>query len=92
MVGKAVGTDQYFFSLQRAQKLNALLLYMLPIIKLNTRPICYSALTFLFIFIKKLRISVADPDPFGTDPDQDSAFNFGTDPDPDFQFDSDPTV
>jgi hypothetical protein len=34
--------------------------------------------------------SVADPDPFDTDPDP--AFHFDTDPDPDtaFQFDTDP--
>ncbi len=39
-------------------------------------------------------ISVADPDPFDTDPDP--AFHFGTDPDPDpafhFDMDPDPTV
>jgi hypothetical protein len=32
--------------------------------------------------------SVADPDPFDTDPDP--AFHLETDPDPDFQFDTDP--
>jgi hypothetical protein len=35
-----------------------------------------------------LQISVADPDPFLTDPDP--AFHFDTDPDPAFQFDMDP--
>jgi hypothetical protein len=34
--------------------------------------------------------SVADPDPFLTDPNQDPAFQFDTDPDPAFQFDTDP--
>jgi hypothetical protein len=33
-------------------------------------------------------ISVADPDPFDTDPDP--AFHFDTGPDPAFQFDTDP--
>ncbi len=32
--------------------------------------------------------SVADPDPFDTDPDP--AFHFDTDPDPAFQFETDP--
>jgi hypothetical protein len=35
-------------------------------------------------------ISVADPDPFDTDPDP--AFHLDTDPDPAFQSDPDPTV
>ncbi len=35
-------------------------------------------------------ISVADPDPFDTDPD--SAFHFNTDPDPAFQSDTDPDI
>ncbi len=41
-----------------------------------------------------LIISVADPDPFDTDPDPASACHFVTDPDPAFQVDTDldPTV
>jgi hypothetical protein len=35
-----------------------------------------------------LGVSVADPDPFDTDPDP--AFHFDTDPDPAFSFDTDP--
>ncbi len=37
-----------------------------------------------------METSIADPDPFDTDPDR--AFHFDTDPDPAFQFDADPTV
>jgi hypothetical protein len=37
-----------------------------------------------------LHSSVADPDPFYTDPDP--AFHFDTDPDPASQFDTDPAV
>jgi hypothetical protein len=36
--------------------------------------------------------SVADPDPFDTEPDPDPAFHFVTDPYPAFLFDPDPTV
>jgi hypothetical protein len=35
-------------------------------------------------------ISVADSDPFDTDPDP--TFHFDMDPDPSFQYDTDPTV
>ncbi len=37
-----------------------------------------------------METSIADPDPFDTDPDP--AFHFDTDPDPALQFDADPTV
>jgi hypothetical protein len=37
-----------------------------------------------------MEISVADPDPFDTDPDSNPASHFGTDPDPAVQFGTDP--
>ncbi len=41
----------------------------------------------MYIYYSRL-ISVADPDPFDTDPNP--AFHFDTDPDPAIQFDTDP--
>ncbi len=43
-----------------------------------------------FLLLSTLTPSVADPDPFDTNPDPDPAFYFDTDPDPAFQFDVDP--
>jgi hypothetical protein len=42
------------------------------------------------MIVLNIQTSVADPDPFNTDPDL--VFHFDRDPDPAFQFDPDPTV
>jgi hypothetical protein len=47
-------------------------------------------LVAIFCLSLNLLASVADPDPFGTDPDP--TFHFYTDSDPTFYFDPDPTI